>query len=195
MICSFSKPPDLCRVTKKETTAMQEHRDNPPEKDDASGGLMSQAIRLLASRALTDPDPLTRKHAIYLLGMARNPDDIDTFVRALRDPEKEVRSQATRALAMMGEPALGELISLLKDPDWKIRYRAAEALGMMKREEAREPLVARLSDSEDHVRYMAVKSLGELGQGDSLDAVRPCLLDQNPYVRKMAATVLEKHSS
>ena len=152
----------------------------------------ARAIRLLANRALHDEHPLTRKHAIYLLCMAGDPDDIDIFVQALRDPVKEVRSQATRALAIMGEPAGEKLIFLLHDPDWKVRYRAAEALGMMKLLKAKDSLIERLSDSRDHVRYMAVKALGELGGEDIQDSIRPCLWDDNLYVRKIAAKILDE---
>ena len=152
----------------------------------------AKAFRLLANRALHDEDPLTRKHAVYMIAMARNPDDIDTFVQALRDPVKEVRGQAMLALAMIGEPAAGKLIYLLHDPDWKVRYRAAEALGMMKYQKAKAPLIERLSDPRDHVRYMAVKALSEFGDEDVRTAIKPCLYDENPYVRKIAAKTLGK---
>ena len=150
------------------------------------------AVRLLADRSLHDEDPLTRKHAIYMLSMARNPEDIDTFVQALRDPVKEVRSQATRALSIMGEPAGEMLISLLNDPDWRVRYRAAEAVGMMKLPGSKNHLIERLSDPRDHVRYMAVKALGEFGDADVLDSIRSCLRDENPYVRKIALKIIDE---
>jgi HEAT repeat protein len=168
---------------------MQE-KGNGLFKDNRPDDLTEQASRSLSSWALGDEDPLTRKHAIYLLSMSRNPDDIDTFVRGLRDPEKAVRGQAARALADLGEPALQTLIFLLADPDWKVRYRAAEALGVMKRVEPRDTLRERLTDENDHVRYMAVKALGGIGDHSDREAVRACLQDKNPYVRKMARTVL-----
>jgi len=169
---------------------MQDHKDTRSGNDDRAEEYLDQSIRVLATRALSDDDPLTRKHAIYLLSLTQNPEDIDIFTKALKDPEKEVRSQATRALAHMGEPALKELLSLLKDPDWRVRYRAAEALGLMKIREAGIPLIECLSDDNDHVRYMAVKALGQLGDDEILEAVKPCLQDNNPYVRGIAASIL-----
>ena len=169
---------------------MQNPRDKLKGSEDEFEENNARAIRLLANSALHDEDPLTRKHAIYLLCMARDPDDIDIFVQALRDPVKEVRSQATRAMAIMGEPAGEKLIFLLHDPDWKVRYRAAEALGMMKLPKAKDPLIERLSDPRDHVRYMAVKALGEFGDADVLDSIRPCLSDENHYVRKITVRIL-----
>jgi len=171
---------------------MQNPRDKLNGSENEFEENNARAIRLLANRALHDEDPLTRKHAIYLLCMARNPEDIETFVQALRDPVKEVRSQATRAMASMGEPAGETLIFLLNDPDWKVRYRAAEALGLMKLLKAKDPLIERLSDSRDHVRYMVVKALGEFGDADVLDSIRPCLRDENPYVRKIAMKIIDE---
>jgi len=169
---------------------MQNPRDKLNGSEDEFEESNARAIRLLANRALHDEDPLTRKHAIYLLSMTRNPEDIDTFAQALRDPVKEVRSQATRAMATMDEPAGEKLIFLLQDPDWRVRYRAAEALGIMKLPKAKDPLIERLSDSRDHVRYMAVKALGEFGDADVLDSIRPCLSDENHYVRKITVRIL-----
>jgi HEAT repeat protein len=148
--------------------------------------LMGDAVKGLATRALTAEDPLTRKHAIYLLAMTGNPACIELFIRALRDPEKAVRAQATRALAGIGEPAGGRLIELLSDPDWKVRYRVAEALGLMKEKRAVGALILRLADEKDHVRYMAAKSLGILKDPAALESLKRCRDDENPYVRRMA---------
>jgi HEAT repeat protein len=154
--------------------------------------LVGEAVKGLASRALTTDDPLTRKHAIYLLAMTGNPGCAELFVRALRDPEKAVRAQATRALASIGEPAVGRLIELLNDPDWKVRYRVAEALGLMKEKRSVSPLIELLRDEKDHVRYMAAKSLGALGSPEARGALEARLSDENPYVQRMAESALSK---
>ena len=160
-----------------------------------SDTLEREAVKEIASHALTSKDPLTRKHAIYLLGMMRNPACVDIFLQTLRDPEKAVRAQATRALADMGGPASERLISLLSDPDWKVRYRAAEALGMMKEKRLVCPLVAILSDEKDHVRYMAAKALGEIGVCDAIGPISSLLNDENPYVKRIAESAIVKLKS
>jgi HEAT repeat protein len=157
--------------------------------------LMGEALKSLASRALTAKDPLTRKHAIYLLGMTRNPDCVELFIKAFRDPEKAVRAQATRALAGMGEMAENRLINLLKDPDWKVRYRAVEALGLIRDIRVVDPLIERLSDEKDHVRYMAVKALGEIGARDAIGPISSLDDDENQYVRRISESVIEKLKS
>jgi HEAT repeat protein len=146
-----------------------------------------KAMKILATRALQDSDPLTRKHAVYMLGIARNPDCIRAFIQALRDTEKGVRGQAAQALALLGTPALQSLVDLLDDEDWKVRYRAAEAIGLLGTREAENSLIRALNDNRDHVRYMAAKGLGVVG---TVRAVAPLTIlqtDENPYVRDRAA--------
>jgi HEAT repeat protein len=150
------------------------------------------ATELLASHALYDTDPLTRKHSVYLLGLSRNPEFIAVFTSALRDPEKAVRNQATLALATIGKPALSPLIVLLEDLDWRVRYRAAEALGMIRDKDATNPLIIRLTDDKDHVRYMAAKALGEIGNTEAINPLMLLLQDENPYVRRITGSVIEK---
>lgn len=162
------------------------------EREESITMLVSNAYRMLAVRALTAEDPLTRRHALYLLGTMSDPDSIRVFSEALRDPEKAVRNQAMVALAETGEPAAEELIRLLDDQDWKVRYRAAEALGIMKYRGAVGPLINLLTDEKDHVRYMAAKSLGLIGDPAARDALDACAQDHNPYVRRMAGMVMDQ---
>lgn len=154
-----------------------------------------KTTEILASTALTGKDPLTRRHAVYLLGMTRNLYFVEIFIGALRDPEKEVRNQATRALVEIGEPVSERLFSLLDDPDWKVRYRAAEALGIMNEKRAVIPLTRLLSDEKDHVRYMAVKSLGQIGDKEATIHLGRLLKDTNPWVRAIAQSVIGTHLS
>ncbi len=165
---------------------MQGDRDIPLIQNEVTDPFLAETVELLSFRALHDDDPMTRKHSVYLLGQARDPRSIDTCIQAMRDPEKAVRGQAARALADIGEPAAGRLITLLNDPDWKVRYRAAEALGMTEDKRAVNPLIGLLSDEKDHVRYMAVKSLLIIGDTTAREPIITCQQDENPYVRKMA---------
>lgn len=169
---------------------MQDNWDNPSTDTERTNDFIGETIGILSFRALHDNDPLTRKHAVYMLGQAKEPESIDTCIKALRDPEKAVRGQAVWALAEIGEPSSERLISLLNDPDWKVRYRAAETLGMMKEKRAVSPLIGLLSDKNDHVRYMAVKSLGGIGAMEARESIKVCQQDKNPYVRRMSETAL-----
>ena len=149
------------------------------------------ALEVIALRAVTDEDPIIRRHALFLLAATGDPLHADIFFRALRDPEKVVRDQAARALAGIGTPVLPRILDLLPDPDWKVRYRAAEILGLLGDAGATSRLIERVSDPKDHVRYMAAKSLGMIGDTAAIEPLRWCLDDENPFVRKIAATSLE----
>jgi HEAT repeat protein len=175
------------------------NKQDPPSTDtELTDVFLGKTVELLSFRALHDEDPMTRKHAVYLLGQTRDRGFLDICIRALRDPEKAVRGQAARALAEIGEPASEHLIPLLNDPDWKVRYRAAEALGVMRINKAVGPLIERLSDEKDHVRYMAAKGLGSLQDPAAIEALKKCSTDQNDYVRKMAEkaiTIINKSAT
>jgi HEAT repeat protein len=171
---------------------MVEKLDTKEVTGETSDADFVMAMKNLAATALTGRDPLTRKHAIYLIGSSQNPDCIPILIQALKDPEKAVRGQATQALALVGEPASNSLIDLLYDQDWKVRYRAAEALGMIGSKDAASPLIRMLSDKKDHVRYMAAKSLGMLHVPPARESLQKLLTDENAYVRKMASSALLK---
>ena len=145
-----------------------------------------QAIELLYSKALIDEDPITRKHALFMLRMTSDPHLTDIFIYSLRDPEKAVRNQAVQALVSIGSPVIPKVVNLLNDSDWKVRYRAAEVLGRLKSREVVNPLIRSLSDVKDHVRYMAAKSLCLIREPLAIDPIRKCLNDENEYVRRMA---------
>lgn len=170
---------------------MQGNRDTPLIQNEMTDPFLAETVELLSFRALHDDDPMTRKHSVYLLGQERDPGSIDTCIQAISDPEKAVRAQAARALAAIGEPAAGRLITLLNDPDWKVRYRAAEALGTMKSRTSVPYLIKRLSDEKDHVRYMAAKSLGLIGDPLALSPLTDAQDDENPYVRKIVNNSLQ----
>lgn len=165
---------------------MQEKRNSSQKNTAPTDASLEKTLELLSFRALHDNDPLTRKHSVFMLGLAGDPRSIDTCIHAMRDPEKAVRAQASLSLAEIGGPAGEQILPLLSDPDWKVRYRAAEALGIMKEKRAVSPLVALLSDEKDHVRYMAVKSLCSIGNVAARDPIMACQQDENPFVRKMA---------
>ena len=160
-------------------------------KDEENSEQLLQALAVITAKAVTDEDPIIRRHALYLLAATGDALHADILFRALRDPEKAVRDQAARALAVIGTPVVPGILELLPDPDWKVRYRAAEILGMIGDASAKGRLIALLSDPKDHVRYMAAKSLGMIRDTAAIEPLRRCLDDENPFVRKVAATSLK----
>lgn len=158
------------------------------EKGESEG--VQESFRMISTDGVGSDDPLTRRHALFLLGSTGDPVHVGTIIPLLRDSEKAVRSQAALALAQMGEAVIPEVIPLLRDPDWKVRYRAAEILGLIGSKKAGEALADTLSDEKDHVRYMAAKSLGLIKDPAALGSLRISLTDPNQYVRRVAAEAI-----
>lgn len=159
-----------------------------PEPDRPSGAQPDIIVR----EALSSPDPHVRAYSVYLLGLDADSRRKELFIASIRDNDKRVRAQASRALAALGETALPDLIRLLGDDDWRIRYRAAEGLGHIHSPGSVEPLIRALLDEKDHVRYMAAKSLGALAEEAAVPGIISRLRDENEYVRRMAVIALGK---
>ena len=126
-------------------------------------------------------------------------------VQHLRDGTEEVRLEATRVLARIGdERAVEPLIEALRDDSADVvREGAAYALGSIGDERAVEPLIEALRDDSADVRGAAARAFGIFGEyyddnfedeplpRSFIDAVEPPLIealrDDNANVRKNAA--------
>jgi len=152
---------------------------------------IDDALGPLAEVLLDGPDPAVRTYSALTLGQSGRPEAIAPLIAALSDPEKQVRSMASRALAGLGPVAVPALIAALEDRSWVVRYRAAEALGGIEDPRVSTALLGRLQDAKDHVRYMAAKGLAGRPDPSVAEALLARLDDENPFVRKMAARALE----
>jgi HEAT repeat protein len=119
---------------------------------------------------------------------------VATLRAALADPVITVRTQAARALGLLGPvaaPALPELFGLLRDPEETVRCQVAEALSQVgkTRPETVAALVELLPDPSAVVRTCALKALGSLKQAASavVPALLPMLQDREESVRQAAA--------
>jgi hypothetical protein len=69
----------------------------------------------------------SRMWSVYMLGIQRNPIDVPVFLRALKDPEYDVRYYALMALGAIGtRDAVPAMEELLADPAAKVRKAARE---------------------------------------------------------------------
>jgi HEAT repeat protein len=87
-----------------------------------------ESARLLAQH-LADPDEPTRCAAALGLGQLRSEAAIPLLLAALSDVSGWVRDSAADALAMIGVPALPELVEAMKDTRDGVRVRASRATG------------------------------------------------------------------
>lgn len=117
--------------------------------------------------------------------------EIKRRIEKLREVDADGRSEAIRAVAAMGAPAVPPLIEALNDDEWHVRQRAVETLGEIGDPRAVAPLLAMLKDTEWYVRRAAIQALDDLGAGRP--AVLPlieALKDEEARVRRRAAEAL-----
>lgn len=151
---------------------------------------IDDVIGPLAEALTGAPDSAVRAFAALTLGQSAHPGAVEPLVRALADPDKQVRAIASKALVRLGTIAVTPLIASLKTESWVVRYRAAEALGEIGDSRVPAALSSCLSDKKDHVRYMAAKGLSKQPDPSTEDALVRLLDDENPYVRRAAAGAL-----
>lgn len=86
--------------------------------------------------------------------------------------------------------ALEPLLWLLRDPDKETRIAAAKALGQVGEISAVKSLIISLDDESWEVRAQATKVLGALGDKQAVGKLKKALLDENWWVRHNAADAL-----
>lgn len=123
---------------------------------------------------------------------ALGPQGIPALVKALYDPDGNVRDPAERALGKIGRPAIPALIPVLRQPDVHARCSAATALGWMYSagSPAVPDLVKMLRNPDPKVRRCAAGALGMIGSPRAVPGLRALLSDPDSQVRLSAMTSL-----
>src|SRR4051812_16533724 len=134
-----------------------------------------------------------RAWAANVLGEVRAHSAFPTLVKALDDPDDEVRGKSATALGRLGDRrALGHLLEhLLTDPAPFVRGRVASTLGQFDGPEVIDRLVRALGDPAWWVRMRSVEALEQIGsvaEGPLLMALE----DRDPEIRQRAAVSLER---
>jgi HEAT repeat protein len=115
---------------------------------------------------LKDKDPKIRTRAVRTMGLAANPNLIDSLVTAMSDPDEDVRSEAVSSLGMIDSPkeTVPPLIHALNDTYSFVRSQAADALEHEKDASAINPLLDTVSDPDPDVESSAENALANLCQ-------------------------------
>ncbi len=128
--------------------------------------------------------------AIDALGLLRDPRAIELLVESLQsDAYSGLRWKAAEALARIGTPAVGPLITLLDDPDDDVRWKVAIALGEIGDPRAVAPLIARLSDPDAYVRSRVALALGSIGD-PAITGLTESLSSPDPAIRAAVVVAL-----
>lgn len=148
----------------------------------------------LDAEGLRDSDPHKRRQAVN--DLARYDADSLALVkphllRALRDPDPQVRARAGEALGRhQVVEALPVVVEWLNDADPQIRLTATNILANLGDARAVRPLVRSLGDPSHEVRLHAVKALGTLGSAEVVEPLIGRLEDDKAEVRRAAADQL-----
>ena len=151
-------------------------------------GQMASEFALL----LTSENQGVARHAAYLiqrLGSEAAP----VLLLALRDENSRIE-QIGEALAHIGRPIAGLLISAIDDPDPRVQRGAASALGRLlpATKEAVDKLTSGLNHPNRDVQAACLASIGRLGPRSrtSVPAVRAKLRDESADTRLLAIDIL-----
>ena len=147
---------------------------------------------LMALLAGSNGNP-ARAWAANVLGEVRAQPAFPILVKALDDPNDEVRAKSATALGRLGDRrAIGHLlVRLLTDPAPFVRGRIASTLGQFGGPEVIDRLVRALGDPAWWVRMRSVEALEQIGsvaEGPLLVA----LDDGDQEIRQRAAVSLER---
>jgi HEAT repeat protein len=137
--------------------------------------------RALLPELLHHRDAIVRANAAMLMADQPVMGDFRDLVRALDDPDPNIRRSCARALGQLKNPeALKPLFRLLGDDNWFVRAETATAFGKIGDPRSVGWLIQLLTDDDGYVRYSAITALHELASDSShlllrrgLDSARP----------------------
>jgi HEAT repeat protein len=123
--------------------------------------------------------------------MTQTPEFITRMIADLCTGDEFQRTQASFALGVLGEPAVGPLTRMLASPEQELRKRAAWVLGVIGMPALSELL--RLAEGEDtQLRVEAIRVLGMVGEARALNQILLGLTDADPHVAARSARALGK---
>lgn len=112
----------------------------------------------------TEPVPLVRATAAAGLRAMGDARALPALRTACVDPDRHVRAEAVRALAILGKKDVMPLLTqrLLEDRDYDVRLQAAYAVARIGGDAALAPLAAALADPDESVVFAAHNGLSRL---------------------------------
>ncbi|NNJ10637.1 HEAT repeat domain-containing protein [Chloroflexales bacterium ZM16-3] len=123
--------------------------------------------------------------------MNQMPEVISGLIGDLCTGDDFRRTQASFALGVLGEPAVGPLTDLLASPEQELRKRAAWVIGVIGAPAL--PVLLRMAEGDDtQLRIEAIRVLGVVGEARSLNMLLLGLTDTDPHVATRAARALGK---
>jgi HEAT repeat protein len=123
--------------------------------------------------------------------MTQTPEFITGLIADLCAGDEFQRTQASFALGVLGEPAVGPLTGLLASPEQELRKRAAWVLGVIGAPAL--PELLRMAEGDDtQLRIEAIRVLGIVGEARALNQILVGLTDGDNHVAARSARALGK---
>jgi HEAT repeat protein len=167
-------------------------------EETAFAGLQGDAAALtVATRALQDSKPATRRLAAEILGKMHNLSAVPSLTSRTADPEAGVRAAALKALGeLQAASALAVIASSLGDTDEVVRLQALTALTRLEVEPSTslvEKLETLVADGSIKVRTQAADALIKFGRGErAVPSLAGWLQSDDPSLRIAALDTFGK---
>ncbi len=146
-------------------------------------------LRIFSERAVDLPSAV-----VGVLTDVPDGESVELLCALLEDPRACVRSEAARALGVIGDArAVGPLVGALCDPWSVVEWMAAEALGSLRASEAIEPLSEVLYSH--HMAERATQALARIGGPRALDALQRGAEADDPLVSTFAVDAMRSVGS
>ncbi|SDI24602.1 Succinate dehydrogenase/fumarate reductase, flavoprotein subunit [Sinosporangium album] len=152
-------------------------------------GLVSLDEADPVATAAADSSRTVRVWAAKGLGLIGKPSEVLPVLAGDADPL--VRAAALESSGAVGTPLTAEAVRAMRDPDWQVRVGAVRCLAAADPACAKQPLVAALADPDIDVRKAAVLALTPWATAtDVAPALRAALADSDADVRAYARKAL-----
>lgn len=142
-------------------------------------------------RGLAHNSPLVRRSCAWLLGELRNNASIPFLIKALEDPDEDVRWKAGFSLKKLGSVAVPALAKVLHSGSLNARRVSAFILGEIRSKEPITALVKALRDTDADVRWKASRSLARLGS-DVVEPLARIIKTDDVRAKRCAVWVLQQ---
>lgn len=136
---------------------------------------------------LESPKKEERMEAVKTLGTIKVDASVDALIKTFNDDDPEVRLQATKSLALIGDLSVKPLVEQLKVEEGYGRRYATYALKDIGDAAAVQNLIQALKDDDWGVRKFSALALGEIGDKQATEPIIALLEDEDWGV-KVAAT-------
>ena len=156
-----------------------------------AGASIWPGAAVTVERDLTSDEVTVRQRAALRIGGLPRATLARVALKALKDPDVEVRVTAAQAALEANLPGLSErLLPWLTDSEPRLRLLAAESLTLHAPARAVGPLIRALADTEASVRRVAASALGETGASEAVVGLLGRLDDPVPEVREAVVRAL-----